>query len=632
MSANPPTAASPGSPRLLVWTGCALLLLSMLARVFNLDADANFSDWIGHVTDEGRWVEAARNLTLFGEAQLYGLSRLHLMLSPAYQAVELVIFKIAGVSLVSARAFAAASSVALLLGWLLLAPALSRPAWLLGAAVLGLDATLFSLSRVALPEMPSLLFSQAAFLVLLFGQGRVRRAALAGVLLLVAVAMKVTTVFALPAFVAVAAGASWHLPWRTRRRAVLALLAPFLVCAALALVSVALFVGADLHQLRNTIGQLSGFVRLVDAYGLFDRLVNAEPGTPLLLLLGAWCTSWIWLFRDRWRDTPTGRLYLLSGLWAAGWVLVWGAMGYVPRRYMVHLTLPLLIHVMAGLSVLAAERPVELARRFADAGSRRPLATALWLVLPSAYLLAMSAFGGLQALGWLGDRLSVRVLAFVLIIVLLALGFARRLQRPLWVLGAALLPPVLAVCWAAVELVVTLLALHPSTAFESSWAYGACLLAAVLLGAALAREALRGKSLRRHAIAAMVLACLALLAQQWSLWLHPTHRLRECSQRIAEQLPALPPLRIRSAKASAVFLETRLLYSDQWTREATPDIIVQYFPDAERFQPPGGDYVPLLRCPLSVHPRYRAAIDRPIEAVVYAHVGIAPTLLRGNGR
>jgi hypothetical protein len=633
-SASPTAAAaSPPAARGLFWAGCSLLLLAMLARVVNLDADAYFSDWIGYVTDEGRWVETARNLALFGEAQLYGLSRLHLMLSPGFQVVELALFKSFGVSLATARVFSAASSVALLLGWLLLARSLSRPAWLLGAAVLGLDTTLFSLSRVALPEMPSLLFSQAAFLVLLFGQGRVRRAALAGVLLLIAVAMKVTTAFMVPAFVAVVLGASWQLPWRTRRHAVLALLAPFLICLVIALVGLALFVGADLHEVRTVIDQLSGFVRPVDAYGLFDRLVKAEPGTPLALLLAAWCTSWIWLFRERWRDTTTGRLYLLSGLWAAGWLLVWGAMAYVPRRYMVHLSLPLLMHVLAGLSVLAAVGPHELVRRFGDAAARKPLANALWLTLPSGYLLSMALLNGAQALGWLGDRLSVRALTFVVIIALLAWVFARRLERPAWVLGAALLPPALAACWAAAELLMALLVWHPSEAFENSWAYGAYLLAAALLAATLARAMWRGQTLRTHAAAAMTLACVALLAQQWPLWLHPTHRLRECSQRMAEQLPVSPPLRIRSAKASTVFLETRLKYSDQWTRDSTPDIIVQYFPDAERFQPPGADYMPLLRCPLVVHPRYRIAIDRPIEAVVYAHVGVAPALsAHPNGR
>jgi hypothetical protein len=627
-------SSAPRAPSVLVFAcaGGALLLLALLARVTLLDADAYFTDWIGHITDEGRWVETARNLTLFGEAQLYGLSRLHLMLSPGFQAVELALFKTLGVSILSARVFAAASSLALLLGWLLLWRSLSRSAWLLGVAVLGFDTTLLSLSRVALPEMPSLVLTQAAFLVLLLGRGGVRRALAAGVLLLLAVAMKVTTLFVLPAFVAVAAAAAWHLPLRARVRAVFALLAPFLVSAVLAFVGLVAFVAPDLHQLRTVLDQLSGFVRLVDGYGLADRLFNAQPGTPLVLLLGSWCASWVWLCRERWRDTPAGRLYLLSGLWAAGWLLVWGAMAYVPRRYMVHLSLPLLMHVLAGLTVLFGLGPSQLARRFADAARRRPLWTALWLTLPSSYVISMALLEHLRALGWLDDRLSLRALVFATIGAAIALGFMRRLQRPAWVLGAALMPPALAACWAASELAATLLGLKPSAAFEQSWAFGADVLLAVLLAAWLAREALRGASLQPQAAVALVLACATLLAQQAPLWLHPTHQLRDCSRGIAERLPA-GPLRIRSAKASAVFIETRLKYSDQWTREATPDVIVQYFPDAERFQPPGDDYVQLLRCPLAVHPRYHTSIDRPIEVVVYAHRSVAASLLeRTNGR
>jgi hypothetical protein len=609
-----------------------MLLLAALARLVSLDADVYFSDWIGHITDEGRWVETARNLTLFGDPQLYGLSRLHLLLSPGFQAVELALFKVFGVSIASARAFAAFSSVLLLLAWLLLWRSLSRDAWLLGAVVLGLDATLFSLSRVALPELPSLLFTQAAFLVLLFGHGGVRRAAAAGVLLLLAVLMKGTTLFMLPAFAAVAAGAAWHLPRRARLHAVLALLSPFMLCAALSIVGLLLFVAVDLHLLRTMVDQLSGFVHLVDGYGLFDRLFNAQPGTPMALLLGAWCASWAWPCRERWRDTPAGRLYLLSGLWAAGWLLVWGAMAYVPRRYMVHLSLPLLMHVLAGMSVMAAVGPAELARRLADVATRRPLSTALWLTLPSSYLVAMSLLELLPVVGWPSDRMSMRGLTFALVAMLLALGVARRVQRPVWVLAFALAPPLLAASWAASELLGALLGLIPTAAFERSWAYGAYAVLVVPIAAWLAHAAVHGAALRAPAAAGLVLAAGSLLSQQWPLWVQPTHLARDCSRRIAQQIPQAQP-RIRSAKASAVFLETRLRYADQWTPQVTAEVIVQYFPDAERFQPPGAGYVELLRCPLAVHPRYRVSIDRPIEVVVYAHRDAAAALIeRANER
>jgi hypothetical protein len=61
--------------------------------------------------------------------------------------------------------------------------------------------------------------------------------------------------------------------------------------------------------------------------------------------------------------------------------------------------------------------------------------------------------------------------------------------------------------------------------------------------------------------------------------------------------------------------------------------IVQYFPDALGFQPPDNDYVPVMRCPLAVHPRYHTSIERPIEAVEYAHRSVAAALVeRGSGR
>ncbi|HZA96613.1 MAG TPA: hypothetical protein VE421_10790, partial [Burkholderiaceae bacterium] len=79
-----------------------LIVLASAGRLIHLDADPSFPTWIGYVVDEGRWNETARNLALFGDPDLNWFSRLHLFMSPGYQAVNYVIFLALGVDFWSA--------------------------------------------------------------------------------------------------------------------------------------------------------------------------------------------------------------------------------------------------------------------------------------------------------------------------------------------------------------------------------------------------------------------------------------------------------------------------------------------------------------------------------------------------
>src|SRR5712691_9653833 len=91
---------SPRAESLLLW---AFIALACLARFIHLDSDPKFEYWIGYITDEGRWIETARNLALFGNLRLYFVSKLHLVLSPGFQTINYVVFELAGVSLWTAR-------------------------------------------------------------------------------------------------------------------------------------------------------------------------------------------------------------------------------------------------------------------------------------------------------------------------------------------------------------------------------------------------------------------------------------------------------------------------------------------------------------------------------------------------
>ena len=91
---------------LLLGTACALLV-SVVLRFAMLDADPHYYEWQGYIADEGRWVEHARRLALFDQLLVFGKGNIHLVLSPLYQAVNFVIFEIAGVSRSTTRFFSA---------------------------------------------------------------------------------------------------------------------------------------------------------------------------------------------------------------------------------------------------------------------------------------------------------------------------------------------------------------------------------------------------------------------------------------------------------------------------------------------------------------------------------------------
>jgi hypothetical protein len=59
-----------------------------------LDADPQYSEWVGFVTDEGRWVRHGRSLALYGT--LTDGRDLHLILAPLFQLSNYLVFELFG--------------------------------------------------------------------------------------------------------------------------------------------------------------------------------------------------------------------------------------------------------------------------------------------------------------------------------------------------------------------------------------------------------------------------------------------------------------------------------------------------------------------------------------------------------
>ncbi len=153
------------------------------------------------MTDEGRWSESARNFALFGTLDGTSNARLHLFLTPGYQMVQYAMFRVFGIDFWSARLFAAVCGIlTVAVAFFALHRRVTPFALALGVVILGFETHMLAESRMALPEMPSVLFTLVAFLVLVIGQKTRWNAFIAGLIAAIAVAMKATTIMVMPVF------------------------------------------------------------------------------------------------------------------------------------------------------------------------------------------------------------------------------------------------------------------------------------------------------------------------------------------------------------------------------------------------------------------------------------------------
>lgn len=392
-----------------IWMIC---LAGCVVRFVHLDADPNFPSWIGYLTDEGRWNETARCLALFGRPDFYGISKLHLVLSPAYQATNYLVFEAAGLSFWTARLLSAATgSLLLVLTVLTLRRHVDALAMLVGIAFLAFSVLVANLSRLAIPEMPALLFMASAFYVLAIGRANLVNIVVAGVLVAGGAAMKGTTVLVAPAFVLVVALA----PDDTRRVALRRVAGFVAGLVTPALIGLVIASAAGLLTQISLIGmftQLAGFLRLGGAYDVLMRLVdNADWAPVLCLLLGLWYGSFLVASGIHRGDAVLCRLFLATGIWSAWALVVWVVQQYMPGRYLVHALYPLTLHAIVGATIWRRARidsvPAPLR------GTALPWVRALWtawLVLPTAILLVPLAAHAAQAVGIDLEHLANRVL------------------------------------------------------------------------------------------------------------------------------------------------------------------------------------------------------------------------------
>jgi hypothetical protein len=597
---------SPRAESLLLW---AFVALACIARFIHLDSDPKFEHWIGYITDEGRWVETARNLALFGDLRLYFVSKLHLVLSPGFQAVNYVLFELAGVNFWTARIWTAACGAAVVIvSFLLLRKIASGlPLWL-GLVVLAFEPLTLSLGRVAIPEVPSLLFTLLAFVAISSLEKRLLGAVFGGLFMALAISMKSTTMLMAPVFLLMTALSG--VPESTRQR-VLRCSAFLLGVVIPALIGLALVLAAGIIKVEGyseLFRPLSNALGWGSAYSMVARLVESstEYGNVNLLLLAAWVCSWILIFRKEYRGTRLGEIYELSGIWAAGWFVVWMPLAYTPSRYSVHWILPLVIHLVAGLSLWRTIGVARVLTRINVLRARWGIVFFGWLVLPAAVIIStlIMALAGLA--GAADVRLAYKLFAIVAIAAVFAVLARAARSAEGSMTGFIAFTVVAALLRMTIEQVGAI-ALSPSSAKQLL----PVIELAMLGGAAwycLAKSTSIVSLLERASAKALLcsLALVGLLLQSAPILLQPTYSIRDASRNTVRLFP--DAVLLRSFQVGSLLIETRLPYRDAIPESTVVDGLLTW----ARRTKLGPDFVPVTTYRLRVHPRYHVSTGQPV--------------------
>ncbi len=593
--------------------GIVVVVAASAARIVHLNADPSVPTWIGYVTDEGRWNETARNLALFGSPDGSPNARLHVLLTPGYQAVNYAVFRLFGVDFWSARLLAAVCGILTIVTvFVALRRHVTPFALALGVVILGWEANMLSESRMALPEVPSVLFCLLAFLVLVLGRKTRSNAVLAAMLAALAVAMKGTTVMVMAVFPVIILLTPRGDPLRDRAARALVFVAGFASLAAAGLGGVIAFEIFKLDGIVLESGRLLEFLGPTPPYVAAGRFFDSrELETRNLLLLGVWFCSWLWFHRGARAAPVASALYVASGAWAAWWLIAWSGNQYLPGRYVVHWIVPATLHIMAGLSLAARDSCARIAAALAQQQGWTRGVSLAWLVFPSAIFVAAAA-SGVAALGESGPpSMSARMVLIIALTGALAMAARGRATRAHVVTALLLFPVVMTLLWLAgreLGIVVAFWRFESATAL-AVWA-GTCTLifaACVTLARPPRAQELTGTV----QVAIVVSLATIFFAQGAPAILLPTYTIRDASVDLQRQLGA--SARMLTFSAESLFLANQLNFREITQSEVPYDgiVIFEHGPQSRGFlaSKRAANLARTKSYPIAVHPQYQKDAD-----------------------
>jgi hypothetical protein len=594
------------------YLGYAVLIVGIALRILYLDADPDYYAWVGYITDEGRWVNSARELVLFG--RIINVDWLfHLLVAPLFQAANYAVFKLLGVSIWTARLVTALSgSAVLIVFWLALRRVLTQQAMLVGLALLAFEVDLVMLSRVAIPEMPAMLLELLVYVVLVAGRPSWIRLSAAGLLLLATVAMKATTLPMVAIFSAIVLYQPLEQQHGERRwRSLVIFWAGFL---APILLSVPIWISlARRHAsviLLNT-GVLGLYLGLSNPF-TFVAFPFESDFAPAF---NAWalgvCFAMIgWLVSEKETVEPgLRRCFVTSMIWCGMYAPLMLSTYYFPDRYKVHILIPMAVSIATGISIVQGATFAKLRDALSRmTRSRRVLVLGL-LSLPTAALWAPTLTGVIAFVGVDAARLRVKLACFATALLATAWVARRRALAGESVRVFFVFPIVGLLGW----LLVVRAGLAGNTFWPVAggghvgwWSVGVPV--AALVSGLLARIG-RGWDTRRWvALIPAAALCYAVLSVVRILpsYMHPHYSIKHTSEQLGLSLAGSPTI-IASSRTEGLFngntLPYRAVNFRRWP-DHKPEIIVIGF----RFDDPekllGREYSLIATYRLFVSPEY----------------------------
>jgi hypothetical protein len=434
----------------------SLVLVTLCAgvalRLLYLDADPYYYEWIGYISDEGRWVQHARSLALH-ESFWGGHAReLHLFLAPLFQLVHYLIFSLAGVSVWTSRVFTAVSGSAIpvIFCWRL-RHRVTPQALLLGTTLLAVQPDLVELSRVAIPETAVMLLQLVVYFLIVEPAAGSRRLFAAGLILVVAVGMKATVLPMLAIFsliiclLPLTTSAARLQRWPHLFAFWCGFAAPLVVVALLGMLDSLTKSSAVLPP----ISIVRDFLRLNDVFSIGSFLF-ADSFSPTVNFwgLGVWISVLAWTAnRDNDIARPL-RPYLISSMiWLGCYFVLMLVLNYFPTRYKVHVVLPMAVQIATGLSLLQREGIERFCASFAE-GTQLSQRLRAWLLsFPTTTFLApiFASFGG--EVGMEPSRLRSKIVVLAIVSIPAAYAVHRLRRSPQAIKFLLLFPLVAGLAW-----------------------------------------------------------------------------------------------------------------------------------------------------------------------------------------
>jgi len=592
-----------------------VVILGIGLRALFLDADPHYYDWVGYITDEGRWIDQARELALFG--RMLGPDQvLHVLIAPLFQLASYIVFALSDVSVLSSRFLSAISGCLMLVTfWVAFRRHTTPEALLLGIVPLALQVDLVTLSRLAVPEVTSMAFQLFLYLAITSGNASALRCFGAGLASLLVIGMKITAapvaaIFSL--FLVrwpIRFGPATDRRWAAFLAFVAGLAGPLLI---LALVFVA---GRPqlLHRLYSTLARVWTFLGVSGSYSA----IGFPFESPLAPALNVWGLAF-WYALLGWRATSSAdaepqarRYFVTSALWSALYCGTMLLLSYFPDRYKVHVLLPMCITVAIGVGFLQRAGLSRIESAFAESrGLGRPVNLAFF-GLPTAILVSPLLAAALGVAGVETVRLRAKVLTLVVSVVAMTLILEWCCRRRRRLTFFVLFPVVAALPWFLVQRIAYTTFWQTDSSPFPPLTLLALLIAAGIVGAAASAQA-RGPAVT-SLTAGIVLSAtgyaLVALVQLAPGYFSPHYTIRDTSRQLGTLLAGFSGS-VATADAEGLFRENRLRYtvvSEHRWRADKPEVVITVFGFADLERMLAEDYCQIGAYPLYVAPEYYRA-------------------------